>query len=68
MSDRIAVQTALEALGSGDAEELTASLLGCLEDGPPERGYPCPHCAIRFEWPGLRDAHILAAHGQKAAA
>ena len=62
MSDREAIVRALDALELGDHLEAEAILLGVFESGSNERPFACDQCAMRFEFPGLRDAHILATH------
>jgi hypothetical protein len=53
----------LEALAAGDVAEAVAILEGALEDGPRGRGYPCPLCPCGYEFPGLREKHLLVVHG-----
>ncbi len=53
-----AIVVALEALEVDDVAFAVEVLLGALEDGPAERRYPCPECALSFEWPGLLDEHM----------
>ena len=63
----LAIVAALEALEVGDQGLAVAVLLGALEDGQTERRYRC-ECGASFEWPGLLDAHLLAAHEIEEAA
>ena len=53
----------LEALAAGDVAEAVAILEGALEDGPRSRRYPCPLCPCDYEFPGLREKHLLVVHG-----
>jgi hypothetical protein len=53
---------ALDALEAGDQDELVATLLGALEDGPAVRRCVCPDCGQPFEWPGRLDHHQAVAH------
>lgn len=64
----LAVVSALEALEAGDQNLACEILLSALEDGPRERRYVCPDCGVLYEWPGLRQAHQLAAHEWQEAA
>jgi hypothetical protein len=57
---REAVIIALEALEVGDQRQAVAILLAALEDGPTLVRAFCPYCNRGFEWPGLRDAHLIA--------
>jgi hypothetical protein len=58
----LAIVAALEALEAGDVDLCAAILLGASEDGPSERPIACPYCQARFEFPGLRDSHLVRAH------
>jgi cellobiose-specific phosphotransferase system component IIA len=58
-----ATVAALEALSAGDIEEAAAILEGALEDGPRGRRYRCPLCPADYEFPGLREKHLLVVHG-----
>jgi hypothetical protein len=56
---RASVAAALEALAAGDQAEAERILLDLLQEAPRRGGrYACPYCGCRFEWPGLRDAHL----------
>jgi predicted ABC-type transport system involved in lysophospholipase L1 biosynthesis ATPase subunit len=59
---RLAIVAALEAIEAGDIALAVEILLSALEDGARELRSRCPVCGQAFEWPGLRDAHVLAAH------
>ena len=54
---RSAVETALEALGVGDAAYATQVLLDALEDVPRVDRVRCNACGRGFDWPGLLDEH-----------
>jgi hypothetical protein len=56
VSDRLAIISALEALGAGDQDEACSVLLAALEDGIARARSRC-ECGAEFEWPGLKDAH-----------
>jgi hypothetical protein len=54
-----AIEAALVALEAGDQAEAVRILLDALQEAPRRHGrYRCPYCNCRFEWPGLRDAHV----------
>jgi hypothetical protein len=48
------------------ADEVAGVLLDIEIDlaGPPPSllTFACPECGARFQWPGLRDQHLLLAH------
>jgi hypothetical protein len=54
---------AIEAFGDGDPD-YALDILCALDDAPPATAKPvaCPYCSLRFEWPGLRDHHLLMSH------
>jgi len=62
VSTAAAIVAALEALEAGDVRLCEAILLGAVEDGPGARPIFCLYCPATFEWPGLRDTHVLQAH------
>lgn len=59
---RSAVQVAIDALEVGDVAFAVEVLLGALEDGPAERRYHCPVCAVPLEWPELLREHRRVVH------
>lgn len=65
---RAAILRAREALADGDVDLADAILSALEEDGPTERRYLCSVCGTAYEFRGLRDAHLFAAHEPEAAA
>lgn len=63
---RVAIVTALEALGDGDQELAVAILLGALEHGPivdPKASTPCPRRGCSFRgWAGEAERHLIVSH------
>jgi hypothetical protein len=57
---RVAAQVALDALEAGDQHHAVAVLLDLVDGPSAPRRYPCQACGATFEWPGLRDRHLVA--------
>lgn len=62
---RAALVKVMEALEDGDVGYAYAA---AILEPPIARRAVCSECGQGFEWPGLRDAHLLSAHGLEVAA
>jgi hypothetical protein len=58
---------ALEAIEDGERDIAVAILLDLVRDVSRPTGVTCAGCGQRFEWPGLRDAHLCPAAWERAA-